>query len=169
MDNRFFEYNTIIYPDFIRRGNHTQYILPIAQKFCIGKGIDIGCGNSDWSFPGAQQCDITLAPPWNDATKLPCQDNSFDFIFSSHCLEHIPDYFLALNEWTRVLRKNGIIFLYIPSIDCEYWRPANNKKHRHIFRADDLRYDLNKLGYKPILISATDLAYSFAIVGVKAK
>lgn len=165
----FFEYNNRQYPSLVRGGCHSQYILPVAQKFCVGKGIDIGCAKDSWAFPGADKCDLTMASPWNDALKIPMKDDHYDFVFSSHCLEHIADYYSALVEWTRVIKPNGILFLYLPSVDCEYWRPANDRKHLHILYPADIKYDLSKLGYDPILLSGTDLAYSYSVVARKTK
>src|SRR5688572_9042398 len=42
-----------------------------------------------------------------DATRLQFRDRSFDFIYSCHALEHIPDHLRALNEMGRVLAKGG--------------------------------------------------------------
>jgi SAM-dependent methyltransferase len=36
---------------------------------------------------------------------LPFEDNSYDFVFSSHVIEHFPDPIKALNEWVRVSRR----------------------------------------------------------------
>jgi SAM-dependent methyltransferase len=163
-----FEYNGKDYPDHIRQGNHAQYILPVAKKVCQGSyGIDIGANNPDWAFPNAKICDWTQPAPWNDAMKIPQYDDRYDFVFSSHCLEHIPDYYGALKEWIRVLKPGGTFFLYLPSVECEYWRPANNRKHVHIFYPDDIVYDLKSLDIESIFKSGVDLAYSYAIYGYK--
>ena len=162
-----FEYRNKRYPLFVKEGNHTQYILPFAQKICNGKGIDIGCAKESWAFPGADKCDLTLKSPWDDATKIPVEDEHYDFVFSSHCLEHLDDYYAGLEEWTRILKKGGILFLYLPSVECEYWRPANNRKHKHILYAKDIEYDLRTLGIDDVFTSNVDLAYSYAVYGVK--
>ncbi|MDA0096267.1 class I SAM-dependent methyltransferase [Brachyspira hyodysenteriae] len=39
---------------------------------------------------------------------LPFQDNSIDFVFSSHVLEHFYDPIKALKEWYRVIKKTDI-------------------------------------------------------------
>lgn len=40
---------------------------------------------------------------------LPFEDKSFDFVFSSHVIEHFPDPIRALLEWTRVARRYIVI------------------------------------------------------------
>lgn len=42
-----------------------------------------------------------------DATQLDYEDGSFDFVFSYHALEHIPNYRTALKEMARVLKPDG--------------------------------------------------------------
>lgn len=162
-----FDYKDKKYPYFIKNGNHAQYILAVAQKVCLGKGIDIGCAKEKWAFPGATRCDLCFEPPWNDAMKIPVSDETYDFVFSSHCIEHLDDYYAGLTEWTRILKKDGVLFLYVPNVDCEYWRPANNRKHKYILYPEDLKYDLKSLNYKDIFCSGIDLAYSYSIYGVK--
>lgn len=49
-----------------------------------------------------------------DITKIPFEDNSFDFIICSHVLEHIPNDRLAMSELYRVLSKNGNSILQVP-------------------------------------------------------
>jgi SAM-dependent methyltransferase len=45
---------------------------------------------------------------------LPFQDNSVDFVLSSHVLEHFWDPIKTLKEWMRVVRPGGFIFMIIP-------------------------------------------------------
>jgi len=164
----FFNYKDKDYPFFIKDGNHQQYIRPIAEKVCIGKGIDIGCNRPEWACPNAKDLlDAEFPAPWNDALNIPVKDNHYDFVFSSHCLEHIGDYYSALQEWTRVLKHKGILLLYLPHKNMEYWRPRNNRKHLRIFDEENLKNDLFSLGYKYVTITGCDLSYSFAVLAEK--
>lgn len=61
---------------------------------------------------------------------LPFKDSSYDFIFSSHVLEHIDDDIQALNEIHRVLSPNGIAILPVPIVcthTVEYPEPNPNE------------------------------------------
>jgi len=51
--------------------------------------------------------------------RLPIEDNSVDFIFCSHVLEHFEKYQVLriLKESRRVLKKSGTIRIVIPSIE----------------------------------------------------
>jgi SAM-dependent methyltransferase len=41
-------------------------------------------------------------------------DGSYDFVLSSHCLEHTANPFVALHEWRRVTRQGGHLLLILP-------------------------------------------------------
>jgi len=41
-------------------------------------------------------------------------DETFDYVLSSHCLEHQPDLVTHLQQVTRILRPNGRYFLLVP-------------------------------------------------------
>jgi SAM-dependent methyltransferase len=47
-------------------------------------------------------------------TSLTWLDESFDYILSFDVFEHVPDYYKALSECYRVLRKGGIILFTVP-------------------------------------------------------
>ncbi|MDJ1179450.1 methyltransferase domain-containing protein [Roseofilum sp. BLCC_M91] len=48
------------------------------------------------------------------------KDSSVDLIYASHCLEHFSHLkvYDVLQEWFRVLKKNGILRLSVPDFDC---------------------------------------------------
>ena len=50
-----------------------------------------------------------------DATRLEFADATFDFVYSYHVLEHIPDYARALGEMQRVLAKGGGYLIGTPN------------------------------------------------------
>lgn len=49
-----------------------------------------------------------------DLTALPEEDESFDIVFCSHVLEHVPDDRKALAEIYRILKKSGKAVLLVP-------------------------------------------------------
>lgn len=53
-----------------------------------------------------------------DLQELPFEDQSYDFIFASHVLEHIPDDEKAISEIRRILKPNGLAILPLPLV-CE--------------------------------------------------
>ncbi|MDX2212389.1 MAG: glycosyltransferase [Oculatellaceae cyanobacterium bins.114] len=49
-----------------------------------------------------------------DITQIPYDDNSFDVIFCSHVLEHVPNDRAAMQELFRILKPGGWAFLQVP-------------------------------------------------------
>lgn len=52
---------------------------------------------------------------YGDATKMEFDDESFDFVYSFHALEHIPDFRTALHEMRRVLHRDGSWMIGTPN------------------------------------------------------
>ena len=160
----FYEYRGKRYPNYLREKNAASYILPFAKKFCHGKGLDIGAGK--YCLPGAQGVDPNRGNDrqW-DAMSLP--PGKYDYIFSSHCLEHLEQPRRALEHWVDVLVQGGVLMLYLPHPDNEEWHPANTKGHKHIWHPDDLAEMLYDLGLKDVIITGKDLLWSFSVVGFR--
>jgi SAM-dependent methyltransferase len=63
--------------------------------------------------------------------KLPIKQ--YDTIIASHCLEHLPYPSKVLNIWQRLLSKEGIIYVEVPSYyDTDGWM-----KYEHISYFDE--------------------------------
>ena len=152
------------YPHFQSEGNASQFAIPFAKHFCRGKGYDIGCMKPEWSYPGSIPIDLDFADEW-DANNLP--EEQVDYIFSSHCLEHVDDWVGTLNYWTDNLRQGGILFLYLPHYDQKYWRPWNNRKHNHVFVPEIMVDFLHDKQFTNIFSSQRDLNHSFIVGGEK--
>ena len=97
-----------------------------------------------------------------DANILP--DEIVDFIYSSHCLEHVDNWSKTLEYWISKIKIGGILFLYLPDISQKYWRPWNNNKHIHCFTPEIIRIFLLDHDMKNIFISGIDLNNSFMVV-----
>lgn len=41
-------------------------------------------------------------------------DNCYDFLHASHCLEHMVDWKIALENWIRVVIPRGYLIITIP-------------------------------------------------------
>lgn len=147
------------YPDWQASGNAARFAIPFAREVCIGRGYDIGCNRPEWAFPGAVPIDPVLNE-W-DAMNLPV--GRVDYIFSSHCLEHLPDWVGALDYWREHIKPGGVLFLYLPHFDQTYWRPWHNRKHRHAFTPEVIRAYLADRGHQAF-VSERDLNHSFSAV-----
>lgn len=156
-----FEYKGGIYPDYLKGGNAVQFITPMARHFCKGKGLDVGAGH--WPFWEAQPVELRDG---GDAMNLP--EGEFDYLFSSHCLEHLQNPIAALRHWRDRLKTGGVLFLYLPHPDMEYWRPENCAKHLHEWQPAQMARIVREIGFTNVLHSERDLAWGFAVVGFKA-
>lgn len=154
------------YPGFQTQGNASQFAIPFALHVCKGVGYDIGCNRLEWKFPNSIPIDPAIDPIY-DANKLP-MFNQVDYIYSSHCLEHISgDWYGTLRYWVDNLRPGGTLFLYLPDFSQEYWRPWNNRKHVHVFTPNIIKDAFCSLGLNKIFVSGVDLNNSFMAMGEK--
>lgn len=129
------------------------------DRFCSGVGIDIGAGGMhgiplDPLFPDIRCWDLGDG----DATFMAGVPNeAFDFVYSSHCLEHIWNPWLALRNWWRILKPGGHLIVYVPHRDLYEKKrelPSRfNPDHKFFILPwhDDLPYTL---GLGPLVLGA---------------
>ena len=103
------------------------------NDFCVGKGLDVGYGG-DLLTPGCIGWDMEHG----DAQYLQgVPDESYDFVSSSHTLEHMVDPLVSLKNWWRVVRRGGYLILYLPHRDLYEKKktlPSRwNLDHKHFF------------------------------------
>ena len=46
------------------------------------------------------------------------KNEEYDFVFSSHVLEHIANPLKAIKEWLRIVKKDGYIIIIVPEKSC---------------------------------------------------
>lgn len=156
------EYENEIYPKFQTNGNSSRFIMPIAVEVCKGIGYDIGFSKKEWKMPNATGIDINDKSNDFDANNLPTE--KVDFIFSSHCLEHVDNWVITLEYWISKIKNNGVLFLYLPDFSQKYWRPWNNRKHKHCLSPELLKTFLVDKKMNNIFCSGIDLNNSFSIM-----
>jgi SAM-dependent methyltransferase len=153
-----FEYKGQAYPEYLRHGGARLYIDQVAEHFCRGRGLDIGAGQCP--LRGAIAVDVD-----GDQDAMCLRDHKYDYIFSSHCLEHLTDPIGALEHWKSRLRHGGVLFLYLPHPDMAYWLPQNNRKHLHSWYPFQMRDIIKDLGFVNVMNSERDMYWSFSVVG----
>jgi SAM-dependent methyltransferase len=106
-------------------------------------------GTSDTAFKREERklalhtAKVDVVAPGDD---LPFEENSFDFVFSSHVMEHFPDPIRALQEWMRVARRVARRYIVIVAphrdrtVDAD--RPLTTvdellARHREGFTSDE--------------------------------
>jgi len=115
-------YEGEFYPDYLTVGGASFAIRRTALKYCQGQGLDIGAGF--WPLPGSTPIDTDQGPGLaNRIEDVP--PASQDYVFSSHCLEHIEAWEEALNSWVGKIKPGGILFLYLPHPTCKLWHYTN--------------------------------------------
>jgi len=88
-----------------------------------------------------KQYDISFLPQ-----KDGYYDESVDFIFLRHALEHSPYPMFSLMEYNRILKQGAKIYIEVPAPDCE--RPHEfNPNHYSIFGSTQLGALLVRAGF----------------------
>lgn len=78
-----------------------------------------------------------------NAEKLPFANNSFDCVIATDAFEHIPNDNKAMNEVRRVLRPNGIMVVYVPSLSGL----LSHLPTAHLYHDSDKSYMLDQRYY----------------------
>ncbi|MBO4555153.1 MAG: methyltransferase domain-containing protein [Elusimicrobiales bacterium] len=89
------------------------YFGVLEKKLFQGNGIDIGCGN-DPVLPGVDCFDVKDGDA-NDICKY--VNKQYDFVFSSHCLEHMKNPFHAIHQWWKLVKDRGYLYIVVPDED----------------------------------------------------
>ncbi len=106
------------------------------EKYCQGTGIDIGYGGDLLS----ENCDGWDFEHGDAQYMKSIEDSLFDFVYSSHTLEHMINPEIALKNWWRILKRAGYLILYLPHRELyekkkilpSYW----SADHKHFFLID---------------------------------
>jgi SAM-dependent methyltransferase len=112
--------------------------IRFANTYFKGAGIDIGCGDDPLSKYAQQFPLMTSLKPWdlpdgNAQLMASVQDETYDFVHSSHCLEHLHDPYEAFENWIRICKPGGHIITTIPDEDLYeqgVWPSTFNSDHK---------------------------------------
>lgn len=139
-----------VYYSLIGKKNHKSETSKVRVKvagYCIGKGCDIGFGGDkimktdcigiDYPEPytkvGEDKVDIGVDL---FKEKIPVEDNTFDYVYSSHLIEDFEDTITILKEHVRILKNYGTLILVFPDQKiyeqyCRKYYLNLNKAHKH--------------------------------------
>jgi SAM-dependent methyltransferase len=126
---------------------------PVERALLSGKDIDIGCG-PDPITHDVQRFDVDRGDA-NQITKY--VKEQFDFVFSSHCLEHMKEPMKALHEWWKLVKPGGHLIFIIPDEDLYeqgIFPSRFNLDHKATFTVSKAR------SWSPVSINVLDLALS---------
>ena len=108
-----------------------------------------------WQTSGFAPAQVNIVANGDD---LPFKDESLDYVLSSHVIEHCFDPIKALEEWLRVVKKGGYLFIIVPHKERTFDRnrditPLDELINRHngILTIHDYAYmqtkEANNRGY----------------------
>jgi ubiquinone/menaquinone biosynthesis C-methylase UbiE len=123
---------------FVRRQKEDFF-----EKYFKGFGLDIGYGGmkviKNCRGVDFEDTDVQYMEGF--------KNSSYDFIYSSHTLEHMNDVEVAISNWKRLIKKGGFLILYIPDRDLYEKKldlPSQwNSDHKHFFTMYDQKDQSN--------------------------
>ncbi|MDR2697888.1 MAG: tetratricopeptide repeat protein, partial [Holophagales bacterium] len=122
----------------------------LERRVLRGKGIDIGCGNAP-IFPNVRCFDQQDG----DANRISDYvKEQFDFVFSSHCLEHMLDPRAALKDWWSLVKEGGYLYVVVPDEDLYeqgVWPSKFNYEHKCTFTI------FKEKSWSPVSVNVMDL------------
>jgi SAM-dependent methyltransferase len=140
--------------------------------------LDVGCGQG--TFINAMRMrgynnvtGITLSPDDAEACRrrgfrvlqmdlsfLDCADESVDFIWCRHALEHSPFPYLTLWEYHRVLKQGGRLYVEVPAPDNDRLHEYN-VNHYSILGITMWKALFQRSGFVPLLLTETRFNLTF--------
>jgi len=111
------------------------------SRYFRGTGIDIGAGTDPVSlyhelFPLMGKVRIWDVQDGDAQFMKGVEDNTYDFVHSSHCIEHLHNPVIGLENWIRIVKPGGFIIVTVPDEDLyeQGIFPSNkNSDHKWTF------------------------------------
>ena len=134
-----------------------------ANTYFVGDGIDIGAGMDPITKYSQQFPLMTSVKEWDlsdgDAQLMAnAADNSYNFVHSSHCLEHMYDPYEAFDNWLRICKPGGHIITTIPDEDLYeqgQWPSTFNGDHKTSWTI------IKNESWSPVSINLLEFLYQY--------
>ncbi|OLC75068.1 MAG: hypothetical protein AUH72_20950 [Acidobacteria bacterium 13_1_40CM_4_65_8] len=126
---------------------------PDVMTLLTGQGLDIGCG-PDPILPTVDRFDLEQGDA-NTITRY--VHKQYDFVFSSHTLEHMVDPYAALEEWFALVKPGGHLIVLVPDEDLYeqgHFPSIFNTDHKSTFTIHKSQ------SWSPRSVNVTDLVRS---------
>lgn len=92
---------------------------------------------------------------------------SFDYLHTSHWLEHVLDLNETISELGRLTKPNGYIFVEVPNTEHFYWDlPIEDIPHIHFFTRKSLTLSFESHGFECCNIEECGITYAEGYAGV---
>jgi SAM-dependent methyltransferase len=138
---------------------HAAGYREVVNRLGDGRLLDLGCGLGDGTAnfidgrrtvvgldydPSTAASAMRLHPglvtTCADGTKLSLKSRSFDYVCSSHLIEHFTDPEPHVAELARVVNDDGEVLVLTPNKPADFENPY----HLYLFEPDDLRAMLGR-------------------------
>ena len=84
--------------------------------------LDVGAGKSPKASISLDIYPFLRPLIVGDLRHLPIRSDTLSSVVCSHVLEHVKDSDIVLREFMRVLKKDGLVFLFLPDDESTFWR-----------------------------------------------
>jgi len=164
------------FSDEDKEGNIIRSFLSKDQKI-----LDIACGNSktvdyavgidmiayDNSINTLAGAPKSKADVQGDVSQpLQFEDEAFDVVIARHILEHMIDPVEAIQNWSKVLKKSGLLIIAVPNHAINNTVPMN-LEHVHVFVPNALTNLVKVLGFRVREVIDTKNGISFILIAEK--
>ncbi|SCA63334.1 Uncharacterized protein SCG7086_AP_00070 [Chlamydiales bacterium SCGC AG-110-P3] len=121
----------------------------LLEEFKGQRILDVGCGRT--KTPGSIGIDLRfedgidrarLRDIEHDLTQFPwpVEDDAFDLLICQHVIEHLPDTKRTMEEFHRVVRPGGKVFMETPHYT--WFEAYRHYEHCHMFSVQSFDYFL---------------------------
>jgi SAM-dependent methyltransferase len=160
----------LLWPDKTLRELKGRHPLPWRGE---GKVLDVGCGaggnlktlqDQGWDPYGIEISDVAAAHARELVTgnihtgtleSAPFPPQSFDLVFMSHSLEHLPSPVDALRRVHRLLKDDGLLAVSVPNVNSlefklfgRWWFPLDPPRHFYHFEKSSLSEIMAQAGFQ---------------------
>lgn len=103
----------------------SKVLFPAIEQHIRGKCLDAGAGRTAYKDKLLQHADEVVSLDWQQrevldcsgsVMELPFRDDTFDSVFCSQVLEHVPMPEKALQEFHRCLKPGGSLVISVPHL-----------------------------------------------------
>jgi SAM-dependent methyltransferase len=160
----------LLWPDKTLRELKGRHPLPWRGE---GKVLDVGCGaggnlktlqDQGWDPYGIEISDVAAVHARELVTgnihtgtleSAPFPPQSFDLVFMSHSLEHLPSPVDALRRVHRLLKDDGLLAVSVPNVNSlefklfgRWWFPLDPPRHFYHFEKSSLSEIMAQAGFQ---------------------
>lgn len=140
-----------------------------------GHLLDVGCGNGNamvrfrdrgWRVTGIDFDESAIREAstkgldvyTGDLKEIQFPSNTYDVVFLSHVIEHVPEPIAFLSECYRILKPGGLLIALTPNADSrshvhfrEHWRGLEIPRHLQVFTPASLANTATQAGFTRVM------------------